>query len=90
MPVSKSAKKRMKTAEQRRVANRAVKSKVRTVRNAFLDAIEAGDLDLANKTYNAYSSAMDKAMKRHILKANTVARNKSRASAKIAALKKTS
>lgn len=89
MPASKSAKKRMKTSEQRRVANRAVKSKVRTLRNAFLDAIEDGDQDLANKTYNAYSSAMDKAMKRHILKGNTVARNKSRAFAKITALKKT-
>lgn len=88
MPTSKSAQKRLITSDKRRVANRAVKSKVRTLRSVFLDAIEAGDEDLARKTYNMYASAMDKAMKRNVLKANTVARNKSRAHARLVALKK--
>jgi small subunit ribosomal protein S20 len=86
MPTSKSAKKRMKTAEQRRVANRAVKAKIRTLRGKFLKAIEAGDAEAAAQGYNAFSSAMDKAAKKNILKANTVARYKSRAAHKIKAL----
>ena len=90
MPTNKSAKKRLRTSEQRRVANRAVKGKVRTLRNAFLDAVQAQDRDRAEQAYNAYCSAMDKALKRNVLKANTVARNKSRSAARLAALSKTS
>ena len=88
MPTSKSAKKRLLTSDKRRVANRAIKSKVRTLRNVFLDAIEDGDEAQATSAYNTYASAMDKAMKRNILKANTVARNKSRAHARLIAMKK--
>ncbi len=86
MPTSKSAEKRMRTSARRQEANRVVKSRVRTMRKKFLDAIEAGDRDRAVQAGSAFSSTLDRARKQGVVKANTVARNKSRAAKKIAAL----
>jgi len=74
----KSAVKRAKQAEVNRVRNRAGKSNVLTARKKVLEAIGSGNKDEAQKQYSAYTSVLDKAAKRGIIKKNNASRKKSR------------
>jgi len=85
MPNIKSAKKRMKTAAKSQVANKGVKTKVATMRKKLDAAVASGDEAASKAAYGAYSSALDKAVKRGAVKANTASRGKSRANARIKA-----
>ncbi len=74
----KSAKKRIRTSEKRRLRNKAVKSTVRTYIKRTRAYIEAGDLEAAEKAAHGAIRALDKAAKKGILHKNNVARRKSR------------
>ncbi|RME92402.1 MAG: 30S ribosomal protein S20 [Candidatus Hydrogenedentota bacterium] len=78
MPNIKSAKKRMRQNEKRRMANRAKKSAVRTAEKKLRKAIQAGNLEEAKEHYRVFTSLIDRAAKRNIFHKNTAARKKSR------------
>ena len=80
----KSAKKRDKQSKVRNARNRACKSAVLTAGKKVAAAIESGDKAAAEKEYSAYTSRLDKACKKGVLKKNTVSRRKSRTAAGIA------
>ena len=86
MPNVKSAKKRLKQSEAAAKRNSALKSRMRSTRRTFLAAIEAGELEPAKEAYAAYCSALDKAVKRNVIKRNTATRGKRRGAEKLRAL----
>jgi len=86
MPTTKSATKRMRTAEKRRQRNAAHTSRIRTQRRKVLAAIEAGNRPEARKNFSELASLYDKAVKKGFLKLNTAARYKARITSKINAL----
>ena len=84
MPNIKSAAKRVRTSAKNRLRNRAGKSDVAAVRRKLLEAIESGNKEAVGKLYSAYSSDLDKAAKKGIIKANNASRKKSRLAIRIA------
>jgi len=74
-----SAKKRIRSSEQRRVGNLAVKTRVKTARRKTNDALSAGVVEAATEAVSSYSSVLDKAVKRGVIKKNTAIRRKTRA-----------
>jgi small subunit ribosomal protein S20 len=85
MPNIKSAKKRMRSSEKQRIGNMAVKTKVKTVRRKTRDVLTAGVAATSDVAVREYSSVLDKAVKRGVIKKNTAIRRKKRA---VAALRK--
>jgi small subunit ribosomal protein S20 len=85
MPNIKSAKKRMRSSEKRRVGNATVKTKVKSVRRKTREVLTAGVAETSEKAVREYSSVLDKAVKRGVIKKNTAIRRKKRA---VAALRK--
>jgi small subunit ribosomal protein S20 len=79
MPNIKSAKKRMRSSEKRRVGNVAVKTKVKTARRKTRETLAAGSAEAAVDAVRSYSSTLDKAVKRGVIKKNTAIRRKKRA-----------
>lgn len=86
MPQVKSAKKRLKQNEAAAKRNSAYKSRMRSSKRAFQAAVEAGDKEKAAETYAAYCSALDKAVKRNVIKRNTASRSKRRGAEKLRSL----
>lgn len=86
MPQVKSAKKRLKQNEVAAKRNSAYKSRMRTSKRSFLEAVEAGDKAQAAETYAAYCSALDKAVKHNVIKRNTSSRSKRRGAEKLRSL----
>ena len=86
MAHTKSAMKRNRTSQVKRDANRSAKSAIATLRRRLYEAVAAGNRSVADATFPEYFSALDKAVKRGILKHNTADRKKSRASAQLAIL----
>ncbi len=74
-----SAKKRIRSSESRRVGNLAVKTRVKTARRQTNEALSAGVVETATEAVNNYSSVLDKAVKRGVIKKNTAIRRKTRA-----------
>ena len=83
MPNIESAKKRMKTAAKNRMANKACKTRVATARKKLHEVIVSGDEAAGKAAFSAYCSALDKAVKRGAMVANTASRGKSRAAARL-------
>jgi small subunit ribosomal protein S20 len=84
----KSAIKRNKQNEKRRVRNRVYRGSARTfVRKAFT-AIESGDKENAQAATIQAVSALDKAAEKGILHKNNAARRKSRLMKRLAAMEK--
>ena len=79
-----SAIKRAKQSEVNRLRNRACKSSLLTARKKVLETITAGNKDEAQKSYSAYTSVLDKAAKKGIIKKNNASRKKSRVALSIA------
>ncbi len=79
MPNLRNAKKAMKQSEVRRVRNANVKGHIDTMRRSFRKLLEAGKIEDAQKLVRELDQAMDKAVTKHVFKANTAARVKSRA-----------
>ena len=78
MPILKSAKKRVKQAEKRRVRNFTWRSQVKTYMHKVLDAAKKGDQAAAEKHLQKAYSVIDTALKKNILHRNNAARKKSR------------
>ena len=80
MPNTKSAKKRLRQNLERRSRNRSVKSAVRSQVRKVREAVEAGDLETADKEFRLACKRLDKAGSAGVLHRNTAARYKSRLS----------
>lgn len=86
MPNIKSAKKRVKTSEKRRIRNKSAASTVATVRKSLYNAVAAGDKAKAVMLFRKYCSVLDKTAKRGIIHSNAANRKKSSAAARLAKL----
>ena len=87
MPNTKSAERRMRNSARKRLHNRSIKSRLRTLERAYTDAVASGKKAEASTAYRKLSSAFDKAAKSgaiHKAKAN---RKKSRLAARLTAVK---
>jgi len=78
MPTTKSAKKRLRQNEIRRMRNRAVKSAVKTQVRKVRDAVAAGDLPKAETEYREAARKLDRAGAHGEIHANKASRTKSR------------
>lgn len=79
----KSQIKRNRQNETRRVANKSVRSEMRTRIKSALEAADSGDANLANEQLRMAQKRIDSAASKGILKRNTAARRKSRLAAQI-------
>jgi len=86
MPNLKSAKKRMRVSERQREENKVYRTRVRTARRKFDEAVTSKDVNVVREAFSNYCSMLDKAAKHNIIAKNTAIRSKSRASAKVRAL----
>ena len=84
MPNIKSAGKRAKQAEVRRLKNRGVRSFIATKRRLFVTCVDEKDKDKAMAGFKAFCSVLDKSAKRGIITKNAADRRKSRAAAMLA------
>ncbi|HSE91737.1 MAG TPA: 30S ribosomal protein S20 [Methylomirabilota bacterium] len=76
MANTKSAKKRMRQSEKRRVRNRMVRSKVRTAVKTARTAVASSAADASAAVLDAIR-VLDKAVTRGVIHRNTAARKKS-------------
>ena len=85
MANSKSAIKRIRTAERNRLRNKAYKSAIRTLMKKYFNAVESyqaeptpDNLQTARSSMSVAYSKIDKAVKRNVLHKNNGARKKAR------------
>lgn len=83
----KSAKKRARQSEQRRLRNISARSMVRTALKKVVKAIEAKDKAAAVAAFTAAQPVMDRYAARGLIHKNKAARHKARLTARIKALK---
>lgn len=86
MPNITSAKKRVRQAAKRRMHNKHLRSRMRTHIKGVLNAVEAGDREVAQAAYNAAVPVIDSTADKGIIHKNKAARHKSRLNAKVRAL----
>ena len=77
MPNNASAIKRLRQDKRRNLRNRAMKSEIKTWTKKTLAAIEQNDKEAATTMLRTTQSKLDKAAKKGVMHANTVARRKS-------------
>lgn len=87
MPNSESAKKRLRQNETRRLKNRADRSTLRTAIKNVRKAIDSGEVEQCETTFQAATKKIDKAAAKGLIHANKAARTKSRLSKAILAVK---
>ncbi|PID83337.1 30S ribosomal protein S20 [Candidatus Campbellbacteria bacterium] len=88
MAIIKSAKKRIKSSERKRIFNlRRSRTMKEEIKN-FLSSIKKKDVKKAEEALPSLYKSIDKAAKRGIIKKNNAARKKSRLTKKIVELKK--
>lgn len=80
MPITKSAEKALRSSKRKRVFNMARKEAVRKAEKAVRQIAGGKNGEEAKETLKAAYKAIDKALKRGVLKKNTAARRKSRLS----------
>ena len=88
MPHTKSAKKRLRQNEKRRLANKAKKSVMKTYIKKVLNAVKENNLEDAKKFLPIAMKKIDKAAKTNVIHKNNAARKKSRISKAVALLEK--
>ena len=81
MPNHKSAEKRVRQSEKRRVINRGHRTKVRTYIKKLREALDSGDKAQVDKALPETISVIDKSIQKGVLHANAAARYKSRLTA---------
>ena len=86
MPNTKSAKKRLRQSEKRRLRNRSYKSRIKTLEKKYLATLATGDREAAEKALSEVFSAIDKAVKAGVIHWATGDRKKSRLSSKLGQL----
>jgi len=87
MPNTKSAERRVHSSLRKKLHNRSIKSRLKTLERTYTDAVKGGKKEEANAAFRNISSAFDKAAKSgavHKAKAN---RKKSRLAARLATIK---
>jgi small subunit ribosomal protein S20 len=85
MPITKSAKKRLRQSIARRTRNRAVKSSVKTQIKRVLAALQSGDQGKIDTEFRLACKKLDKAAAAGVIHRNTASRHKSRLSARLKA-----
>lgn len=79
MPNITSAKKRLRTSDKAREGNKSAKSRITTTRRKFMLAVAGGDKAAATTAFNTFCSALDKGVKRGVVKKGNASRRKGRA-----------
>lgn len=87
MANTKSAERRARSSERRRLRNRAVKTKLSRLEKTYLAAVGAGKKDEAAKALRDVSSGFDKAAKAGTVHRATANRKKSRLALRLNKLK---
>jgi len=87
MPTTKSAKKRLRQSQEKRIRNRSVKRSIRTQYRKVLEAAKAGNVEVAEKEFQEAAKQLDRAGTRRTIHPNAAVRTKSRLSAKIKKIK---
>lgn len=88
MPITKGAKKAHERSEKRRVYNVRRKGAMNDAVKGVHKALKEGDTKKASEMLPTAYKAIDKAMKRGVIKKNTASRKKSRLTATIKNTKK--
>lgn len=83
MPNIKSGWKHMRTDEEARIRNVAVKTRLKGIRQNVLALTDTPAQDGADAAFRTYCSALDKAVKAGTIKKATAIRRKTRASARL-------
>ena len=78
MPNTKSAARRMRNSERKRLHNRSIESRVRKLERNFRELVEAGKKDEASKSLRDVASALDKAVKSGVMHRASASRKRSR------------
>ena len=78
MPNIKSAAKRVKISEVRRMRNMAAKSRLKTANKRYMAAVESGDQEQALALLKQNLSLLDKAAGKKLIHKNAAARKKSK------------
>ena len=86
MPNIKSAKKRVLVIEKKTMRNKAIKSALKTQVKKFLNAVEAGDKELATKLFPETVSAIDAAASKGVIHKNNANNRKAKLANKLASL----
>jgi small subunit ribosomal protein S20 len=79
MPNLKSAKKRMRQNVVQYERNVQVRTRIKSARRSFMEALETKDTETGQVALRTYSSILDKAAKAGIIKKNTAVRRKTNA-----------
>lgn len=82
MPIIKSAKKRVRTAEKAAIRNSKTKRSLKTAIKAFHRAITGGDKKAVVESHGESQSNLDKAVKKNVMHKNKAARLKRQLAAK--------
>ena len=83
----KSAKKRARQSESRRIRNASARSMLRTAVKKIIKALDAQDAPAAEAAFQAAQPILDRFSSRGLIHKNKAARHKSRLNARIKALK---
>lgn len=78
MPNTKSAAKRLKQSEIRRVRNKAIKSRTKTEIKRVLESVKSGDVAAAEANFRVAAKKLDQAGSKGVIHKNAAARQKSR------------
>ena len=76
MPNKKSAERRVRTNERNRVYNRFWTTRCKNAVKKVLEAVDAGDGEVATKSFNIAQSVIDKAVVKGVMHRNTASRRK--------------
>ena len=87
MPNTKSAERRVRNSQRKRVHNRALKSRLHSLERGYLRLVGEGKKDEATKALQGLSSAFDKAAKTGVVHRATADRKKSRLALRLAKAK---
>ena len=88
MPNIKSAKKRVLVIEKKNSLNRSIKAEVKTAIKKLNAAIDAGNVEEANKLLPVTESVIDSACSKGVIHKNNAANKKSGLAKRVAALNK--
>lgn len=86
MPNIASVKKRVRQSEKRRMQNKHLRSRMRTLVKTAQTNIASGDKEAAQKAFQVAVSVIDSTADKGIVHKNKAARDKSRLNAKLKAL----
>ena len=87
MPNTKSAARRMRNSNRKRLQNRSIKSRLKSLERAYSVALKGGKKDEAGTAFRELTSAFDKAAKSGVIHKGKADRKKSRLASQLVAAK---